>query len=428
MGKRDYILSILLTIYTALIRLGQSIVPRRSSEVINSSVLVLPAASVRGNLGDDALVAATVDYLQQKGVKQISLIGYTSNQWEDFSSISETLEMENYFSSGSLIESLKALMHFSKLISQYEQFYFLGADVVDGHYSESLTNKRLQIVSLAAQMGLKSSILGCSFNEKPSIGSVKALQNLPQSVKINARDPISKERLEEHLNRPIELVADVAFLLRPTDTSSSVVEITEWISQQRSENRIVVGVSPYCRFGKHLEVNTLESITQIYLDTLVELYSINKSLSFLLIPHDYRSNSRTGKFSDPALNQKIFEKLPSEVKAYCKQVSTPWSAADVKGIVGQLDMVLSGKMHLAIACLDEGTPVGCITYQDKFKGLFRHFELDEEELTIVPEQACQSSKLVEFMNTIIVNRKEIRNKITKKIPQVQQLARRNFLA
>jgi polysaccharide pyruvyl transferase WcaK-like protein len=82
-------------------------------------------------------------------------------------------------------------------------------------------------------------------------------------------------------------------------------------------------------------------------------------------------------------------------------------------------------MHLAIACLGQGTPVACVTYQGKFEGLFRHFELDG--MTIEPEQAFQPEGLVKFLMPLIEKRKDISKQVQLKLPQVQQLAQVNFI-
>ena len=40
-----------------------------------------------------------------------------------------------------------------------------------------------------------------------------------------------------------------------------------------------------------------------------------------------------------------------------------------------VDLVLTGRMHLAIAALGMGTPPLCVAYMDKFEGLFHLFDI-----------------------------------------------------
>ena len=54
-------------------------------------------------------------------------------------------------------------------------------------------------------------------------------------------------------------------------------------------------------------------------------------------------------------------------------------------------------MHLAIASLGMGVPVGCITYQGKFQGLIEGF-FDLYDVCIKPEDVfCSSDRFVEFV-------------------------------
>ncbi|TLN28532.1 glycosyl transferase family 1, partial [bacterium] len=99
-------------------------------------------------------------------------------------------------------------------------------------------------------------------------------------------------------------------------------------------------------------------------------------------------------------------------------------AAEIKAICGQLDLALSGRMHMAIACLGQGTPVACITYQGKFEGLYRHFELDG--LTIDPVTATQPGRLAAFFLPVIDRREAIRRQIQSQLPKVRVLAAENF--
>ena len=81
-------------------------------------------------------------------------------------------------------------------------------------------------------------------------------------------------------------------------------------------------------------------------------------------------------------------------------------------------------MHLAIACLGKGVSVACVTYQDKFEGLFKHFGLDNT--TIAPEIALQAGELTKFLLQLLENRDVIARQIRNHILKVKMLARHNF--
>jgi polysaccharide pyruvyl transferase WcaK-like protein len=387
----------------------------------SSSILILPPAPP-GSLGDEALLTASVEYFKMQGAKRVGIVTYGSDpQWTNMSLTSETKNLSYHYLHDQL-SSPEALLHFAHAVSSYEYFYCIGADVMDGYYSEKDTLQRLKFVSMANGMGVKAAVVSFSFNDKPTPNVIESLQGLPSDIRLCTRDLISYQRLNYHLKRPVELGADLAFLLNPEMDTEIVDGISQWISQQRADNRIAVGINANYKLIDELEIKTLDQLIKTFVDTLIGLYSKNEKLSFLLIPHDFRNIG--DKNSDVFLTDAILDVLPSEIRTHCAKVPTPCSAKDIKGICRNLDIVLSGRMHLAIACLGQETPAACITYQGKFEGLYKHFDLDG--MTIEPEQALQPGNLVDFFIPLIEKRDDIRQHIRSKLPNIQKLAKANF--
>ncbi|MDY7014497.1 MAG: polysaccharide pyruvyl transferase family protein [Cyanobacteriota bacterium] len=402
----------------ALLRLKRNVLLRQS---LDSSVLILPPAPP-GSLGDEALVSGAIDFFKRAGIQRIGVISYKpSLRWKNLDILSNDIELHHHFLGGYL-HAPNALLSFLDAVSQYQHFYCIGADVMDGYYNEEDSLQRLKFISLAIDMGAKADVLGFSFNDQPKPKIIEALRNLSPSVQLCARDPVSYRRLVERLDRPVKLVADLAFLLDATKESEIVRNVSNWIGQQQAEGRVVLGINANYKLIEKLEIPEIERLVQIYISTLTELYSQALPLSFVLIPHDFRNIK--GKNSDVVLANAIWEELSPEIQSHCLQVPTPCSAAEIKGIAGNLDLVLSGRMHLAIASLGQGTPAACITYQGKFEGLFEHFEL--EGMAIEPEQALQPGNLVPFLMPLIEKRDALRSHVREKLPQVQKLARANF--
>ncbi len=408
---KQRVLSLLLAVYTAALRLRRTVRLGRNQ---GRSILILPPY-MPGSLGDEAMVSASVDYLNSKGHKLINLVSYNrALNWEPLEPMTETIDFP--------YQSWKAKFRFANAVSRYEQFYCLGADVLDGHYTDEVSLERLELVSLAVETGADAAILGFSFNDQPTPASVQALRDLPLNVRMCSREPISQSRLLHHLQRPVELVADVAFLLHPIDDSEIVSGVSRWISEQQANGRTVIGINANGMHVSNLKVQLLEHLIQIYVDTLVELYSKDEKFSFVLIPHDFHSGPEV--VSEIVLAEAILKALPAKMQLNCIKVPTPCRAAEIKAICRNLDLVLSGRMHLSIACLGQATPVACITYQGKFEGLFRHFELDG--MTIEPSQAFQPGSLVKFLMPLIEKREDISKHVQLKLPQIQQLAQANF--
>ena len=410
---KDQILSQLLDTYAATLQVLRKTKVRDKAD---SSALFLPPDDP-GSLGDEAMLAAGMKRLANQGIERIGIVCLKSTTacWENLDLVTDTINMQGYFAYGSWKERFR----FAQMVSRYHRFYCVGADVMDGFYSDRRTFLSINLVALAAKTGADATILGFSFNEQPTPASVQALSNLPASVRLCCRDPISHKRLTHYLQRPVDLVADVAFLLQPAEDSDLAVRVSRWARDQRSAGRTVVGVNANSVHLQSLPQFGFDDLIRIYADALVELFSKDQMLSFLMIPHDFR-----GQDSDVSLAKAILEALPLEMKPYCEQVPSPCSAAEIKSICADLDIVFTGRMHLAIACLGQGIPVAGVTYQGKFEGLFSHFEL--QGMTIDPEKAFQPGVLASFLEALIARRKDIRQQIQSRLAKVKTLAALNF--
>ncbi len=389
--------------YASFSRLG------RTKGNSKSALFVPPAAAV-GSLGDEAMIIGSIRYLRSQGFNRIGIVSFDSAfQWGYLDGVDDVIKVEKRTDYWSFIEAMK----------HYSHFYCIGADVMDGFYGDTGTLRLTKLTQLAAKTGAETTILGFSFNQNPTPIAVQALKELPSKVYLCARDPISHQRLIQHIQRPVELVADLAFLLPPASNSGLVAEVLQWVRVQKASDRIVLGINVnnlFLRFNKNL---TVAELVNVYVKTMTELLNHHPNLSFLMMPHDSR-----GDESDVSLAASVLEALPIDLKAHTHQVPFPCRADEIKAICAEIDLVFTGRMHLAIACLGQETPIACLTYQGKFEGLFQHFNLNS--VSISPETAFQPSELTNFLSILIPQRHELRSQIQTTLPQVQRLAAANF--
>jgi len=383
---------------------------RANFNQVEKSALLIPPGDDPGSFGDDAMLQVCIDYLKLAGFKRFGIVSFgLTAKWDHLRHLTDVIYVSVHKDKLQLIND----------ISQYDRVYCLGADVIDGFYSDQNTLKRLRVIELSARVGVKTTILGCSFNDRPTPSSVEALSNLPASVRICCRDPLSQKRFIQHVHRSAELVADLAFLLSPETNSSKVIEIYDWIQQQQANERVVIGFNGKNLYhGESLELKAVD-LAKVFADTLIELFQSHQNLSFLMIPHDIR-----GTASDAVLAQEISSHLPSFIQPYQMQVPTPTSPAEIKAICAKLDFVVTGRMHLAVACLGQATPVIGITYQGKFEGLFEHFNL--KDMTIEPEKAVQLGCLEAFISERLPKRHDIQHQLQSELGKVKVLANSNF--
>jgi len=380
-------------------------------------VALLPPAT-DGSLGDQAMMLASISELERQGVQSFHVLAYGKYPYlERMSQGSRSIEQTNILSyyPHAIDKGLDAVAEVS---SKCDAFYCLGADVLDGQYSETVSLLTLKIIECAAELLDRVVIQGCSFSEEPSRNCLNALLRLPPKVVLCVRDSNSLSRLPWDLQRRARLVADLAFLLEPQDFNLCCGEMKPWLKKQRLDGRLILGLNLSYPSLRCSGLTALNPLLDVFLDMIVRLAD-SLSCSFVFIPHDSR-----GPFSDAALLDTLTQMLPASVAPRCFLLPTDFTAAQVKGVVAELDLVIAGRMHLAIASLGQQTPVACLTYQGKFEGLFKHFHIDG--LTLSPTQACHKERLFQFVEQAISRRDDIRRLIATALPTVSELARANF--
>jgi polysaccharide pyruvyl transferase WcaK-like protein len=139
-------------------------------------------------------------------------------------------------------------------------------------------------------------------------------------------------------------------------------------------------------------------------------------ISVVYVAHD-------GRASDLRLGEEVRERLPERLRARF-HLQRPAPAAALKGLCGALDVALSGRMHMAIACLGQGVPVACQPYQGKFEGLFEHFGLEGHVLS--PHRFLDAEGLTHDLRRLLERSGEIRARISARLPHVLALAAANF--
>lgn len=381
-----------------------------------SAVFVAPAKS--GSLGDDAMLLAGMNYLQQQGFQKFSLVyPGTGCNWEHLDQLDAVVAI--CWPKEGIKRYTESLYQYLKLVAKHSHVFCVGADVMDGFYSEIITLNLLDLVDIANLSGAHTKVIGFSFNDHPKASAVDGLQQLPEQVSLLCRDAVSKSRLEKHVTRPISLVADAAFLLSPNNSSERVLAAQQWLAKDDEDDALLVGLN-ICSTLVDLELGlSSEDVAERYAQAFTQVASQHPQLKLLLMPHDTRGN-----ISDVALLELFRQKLPSPLQERTYSLSGETTAPEAKALCAGLDLVVTGRMHLAIAALGQLTPVLGITYQGKFSGLFQHFEL--EGMTIPPAKSVEVSTFASHINEQLKRKELIRQQLEQKLPHVQSLAQCNF--
>jgi polysaccharide pyruvyl transferase WcaK-like protein len=295
----------------------------------------------------------------------------------------------------------------------------IGADVLDGYYSPNSALRMLTAADIMARRGVRTAITGFSFNDAPSSHVRPVLDGACPALRLNVRDRISLARFRKFSRAPAALVADVAFALQPDRQSPRVAVIAEWIKGRRAAGDTVLAFNLHpmlIRDGDPAQVRALTDSAAYALQKLAERHPV----SVLLLSHDYR-----GARGDDACLSVLHGLLDDTL---CDRLAYPLerlSAAELKAVAGEVDGVVTGRMHLAIATLGMGVPVAAMTYQGKFQGLFGHFGLPES-LLVTPEQAIDDDQLLSLLMAFVSNLPHLRAVVAKALPTVLAVAQQNF--
>ncbi|MDB6066924.1 MAG: hypothetical protein JWR26_3132 [Pedosphaera sp.] len=313
-------------------------------------------------------------------------------------------------------------IRFNRVMRSAAALYVIGADVIDGAYGIEPALAMLSAAHFGAQRGLRSTVVGCSCNETPDPRIVEYLRRMDSRVAVLARDCYSRDRFANAMGRPVRLVADIAFLLKPASAGESraVALVQEWVSQRQRANRgLIIGCNLNPQpliFGGRDPADLLSA----YVETFRQLReSLGSSFSLLILPHDYRPQHQ-----ELEICQAFHKLLPEDLKANTLLLGDPLNAAEVKAIAGCCDVVLTGRMHMAIAALGSGKPAICLSYLSKFEGLLAYFGL--EELALTWQEAIAPGRMAAWANQIILRQNEYKARVETKLPEVMKLALGNL--
>ncbi|MFO6424719.1 polysaccharide pyruvyl transferase family protein [Motilimonas sp. KMU-193] len=355
-----------------------------------------------GSMGDQAIFLGLIQLLHQQGKHNISILCYRipKQYWPEvnFIKISPTY-------SGSL--------EFAKQLAGATQYIFTGADVVDGKYGARFVCQALSFAQFTAQQHKPAIITGFSFNTQPRQIIINALNRLSDAVTIKVRDPYSLQRFHQFCQHPADLVADTAFSMAKAENISADVKL--WLQQVNEQKRLAVGIN----INRHAFKTEVQRLGQsAFLDQVqAQLQSLahTHKMAFCFIVHDYKTQ---------AGDVEMLTELQQRFAANHSLLLTSHQPAEIKAVCAQLNLVISARMHLAIASLGAGTPVLVVDYQDKFAGLLHHFGLNEQ--AILSPDGFLTPQLAQHVAQQLSQLEPTKQQIAQRLPKVMALSAANL--
>ncbi|MGU3432751.1 polysaccharide pyruvyl transferase family protein [Actinomycetes bacterium M1A6_2h] len=302
---------------------------------------------------------------------------------------------------GSLAAHLRDVARTVIIATRCDSISVVGADVMDGLYSERASIRRFMVPFWMSLMGLDSRVLGFSWNESPPEPVQATMRLASRRVELLARDPISAARLKRDGADRVRLVSDLAFLTMIDDVTERTQEIVNWARGQKAKGRTVVTLNLNYALSRQFD-------QVAYFKKLVDQKTA-EAFSFVLLPHDSR-----GPESDEFLAQSVYTDIKLQDNVY--MVDKILSPGNVAKIASVTDFVVTGRMHLAIISATVGTPALSLSYQGKVEGLYESIgsthwidPMQISELDLIEAFDRIAEQLVGTQATLRKNLERLRN-------------------
>ncbi|MDJ0338180.1 oligosaccharide flippase family protein [Cryobacterium sp. PH31-O1] len=280
----------------------------------------------------------------------------------------------------------------------------VGADIMDGAYSVRASARRADVASLARSVGVDARILGFSWNGRANVGVRRSLARAGRlGTRLQLRDPISSARARtDHFANVVD-VADCVFAAR----TSSARAATEYLGATPA---------PYAVVNASALVGRSFDQTTEYARIVTAL--LQAGLRVVLLPHVVRTSG-----DDAVACRAVFDRLNGADGVVL--VNRLLAPAEVRGLCAGAEIVLTGRMHLAVQAIFSAVPAVALSTQGKVAGLMRLF--DTQELCVEPGVGL-AERMIPVALGVLADRQRYCDRLAQRLPEVQGLAARNFAA
>jgi len=320
-----------------------------------SHVLVCPPGA--GNLGDQALVEAFLENVSGPITLVVRDSGDFSIPERERSRV--TIATMPHLIYGRLPKATRDIGAFKRLLHRALSVSVVGADVMDGAYNFRASAVRSAIVEAASRRGVPSRVLGFSWNSAPHPVALKYLKRAARrGVDLYVRDPKSFARAAADGIPGIHEAADIVFSARTVDDSLAAAERLRFNDTTRP--LALVNVSGLIRKTQ------TQDLTADYVSVVRHLAL---SHNVLLVPHVVKTDS-----DDLLACNEILGALQACGIEHIRLLREPLSPATVRGLCGSADIVVTGRMHLAVNGFLRGRMPITLATQGKVEGLMDLFD------------------------------------------------------
>lgn len=288
-----------------------------------------------------------------------------------------------------------------RLVSATRSLSVTGADIMDGGYNPVASVARWNLALCFARKGVPSRLLGFSWNGRsPAVVAAYARAAHDAGVQTFLRDPVSLRRIRaDGLSKAVG-TSDTVFRL--TSTNPAIA--------QGGEFKAIV-TRPFA-------IVNASALVARGLDQIAELRAVIDAIlasgrNVVVLPHVQR-----GLHGDIEEGARLAQGYPEDRVLFIDRLLEP---SEIRSLTEKAEVVVTGRMHLAIMALSQGTPALVVSTQGKVEGLAELF--DTPDLLLEPAPGFGATAIERMAPERL---RVFRRRVAERLPMITNMASGNF--
>lgn len=373
------------------------------------SCLIVPPDDGCGSFGDHAMLLSLLCGMKKRRPDVVPAVFLRERRGEDGFLAARGLNVRHIGAR----DGRPLLERFAEAAAGFDHVVFMGADILDGGYGHACSLQQFAMMERAHALSLPVDVLGFSFRSTDDPVILDAVRSVSSFARLHVRDAVSLERLAAAGCSGLVQVADLAFLFdeNAVPPSPQVSAVLDEVRRLRAQ-----GLHPV---GLHAAALKADGYLGFF-DRLARAFADVPGVVAVLLPHDSRVFEN--KHSDTELLGRLAAYFSSRGLPLVNAVAACPDEAAVKRVAASLDVVVTSRMHLAIAAMSRNVPAVSFAYQGKFEGLYRFFEFDEPLVLNAADFGAEN--LAGLMTRLL--RTDARPMMRRCNERLRELAARNF--
>ena len=373
------------------------------------SCIIVPPDDGCGSFGDHAMLLSLLCGMKKRRPDVVPAVFLRERRGEDGFLAARGLNVRHI----GAWDGRPLLERFAEAAAGFDHVVFMGADILDGGYGHACSLQQFAMMERAHALSLPVDVLGFSFRSTDDPVILDAVRSVSSFARLHVRDAVSLERLAAAGCSGLVQVADLAFLFdeNAVPPSPQVSAVLDEVRRLRAQ-----GLHPV---GLHAAALKADGYLGFF-DRLARAFADVPGVVAVLLPHDSRVFEN--KHSDTELLGRLAAYFSSRGLPLVNAVAACPDEAAVKRVAASLDVVVTSRMHLAIAAMSRNVPAVSFAYQGKFEGLYRFFEFDEPLVLNAADFGAEN--LAGLMTRLL--RTDARPMMRRCNERLRELAARNF--